>query len=121
MMDGLIVKEPYIDWELDGEKDLELRGSDTKKRGTIYLVKSGTGMVYGTVEIVNTFEIETVSQYEKLRKRHCVGAERRNIRYRRLWAWELANPVRFDKPKRYIQKRGQQIWIKDLKIEETTL
>ena len=117
-MDGLIVKEPYIDWILTGEKTIELRGSDTHKRGTIYLVKSGTGMVYGTIDIINSFEIETVNQYEQLRHRHCVGAERRQIRYKRLWAWELANEVQFDKPKRYIKKKGQQVWIKELKIVE---
>ncbi|PHV71900.1 hypothetical protein CS063_00005 [Sporanaerobium hydrogeniformans] len=112
-MDGLIIKEPYIDWILNGEKDLELRGFNTSKRGTIALIKSGTGKIYGTVDIIRTMKIETRNQYEKLRARHCVGTERKNIRYKELWGWELINPVIFKEPIKYSQKKGQQVWVKD--------
>ena len=110
-MDGLIVKEPYIDWILSGDKTIELRGFNTSKRGKIALIKSGTGLVIGTVEIINTFIIETTNQYEKLRPRHCVGAERNNIRYKELWAWELRNPTVLEQPVKYSYKKGQQVWV----------
>lgn len=112
-MDGLIVKAPYIDWILAGDKDIELRGFNTNKRGRIALIKSGTKLVVGTVEIVQTFKIETVSQYEELRLRHCVGAERKDIRYKELWAWELKNPIILEQTIEYVHKKGQQVWVKN--------
>lgn len=112
-MDGLIIKAPYINWILKGEKTIELRGFNTKKRGKIALIESGTGCVVGTVEITNAFEIATKSQYEKLRLRHCVGRERKDIRYKRLWAWELEKPEMFEEPIPYEQQRGQQVWVKN--------
>lgn len=117
-MDGLIIKAPYIDWILAGDKDIELRGFNTNKRGRIALIKSGTGLVVGTVEIVDSILIETVNQYEKLRPKHCVGAERRNIKYKELWGWVLANPIILDEPIKYSYKRGQQVWVKDAIREE---
>lgn len=118
-MDGLIIKEPYATWILNGEKTLELRGSNTSKRDTIAIIKSGTSCVYGTVDIVDSFEIETAKQYNQLRTRHCVGAERKDIRYKRLWGWVLSNPVLFEQPVPYTPKIGQQIWVKEaLKTKE---
>lgn len=117
-MDGLIIKEPYATWILKGEKTIELRSSNTNKRGTIAIIKSGTSNVYGIVDIVDSFEIETVAQYNKLRERHCVGAERKDIRYKRVWAWVLEKPVLFEEPVHYTPKIGQQIWVKDALKEE---
>lgn len=113
-MDGLIIKEPYAGWILAGDKVIELRGSNTTKRGEIAIIKSGTSKVYGTVEIVETFKIETRTQYEALRLKHCVGAERKDIRYKNLWAWVLEKPTIFQTPIEYKPKLGQQIWVKDV-------
>lgn len=113
-MDGLIIKDPYAGWILAGEKIIELRGSNTTKRGTIAIIKSGTSKVYGTVELVDTFKIETREHYEALRLKHCVGAERKDIRYRNLWAWVLENPTIFKTPIEYMPKLGQQVWVKDV-------
>ena len=112
-MDGLIIKEPYIDWILSGEKTIELRGFNTNKRGRIALIKSGSGLVVGTVEVTNTFEISNRRQYEQLRLKHCVGAEMKDIKYKSLWAWELKNPKALENPVKYPYKKGQQVWVKD--------
>lgn len=112
-MDGLIIKAPYIGWILAGEKDIELRGFNTTKRGKIALIQSGTGQVIGEVEILETIKIETNNQYESLRARHCVGANRKDIKYKTLWGWVLSNPIKYNEPIRYSQKKGQQVWVKD--------
>lgn len=118
-MDGLIIKSPYTEWILSGEKSIELRGTNTNKRGRIAIIESGTKLIVGTVEIVDTMLIQTVDQYEKLRPRHCVGAERRNIKYKELWGYVLKDPIRLEKPIEYLYKKGQQVWVKDaIKIEE---
>lgn len=44
-MDGLIIKPKWADMVLSGFKPWEIRGSRTHKRGTIGIIKSGSGLV----------------------------------------------------------------------------
>lgn len=52
-MKGLVIKSPYIEDILNGKKMIEVRGSNTNIRGTIILLKSGSGKALGTVDIVS--------------------------------------------------------------------
>jgi hypothetical protein len=52
-MKGLIIKSPWIDKILAGEKTWEIRGSNTKIRGKISLIKSGSGMILGKADLVD--------------------------------------------------------------------
>ena len=55
---------------LDGTKTLEIRGSSTKIRGRIYLIKSASGKIYGTAELVDCFKIPSriLRNYESQHK-----------------------------------------------------
>ena len=57
-MKGLIIKAPWIDYILSGKKTWEIRGCNTKIRGEIALIQSGTGKIYGTVELVDSLELD---------------------------------------------------------------
>ncbi len=52
VLDGLLIRVPWIDKILDGSKTWKIRGSQTAKRGRIGLIESGTGTVAGAVELV---------------------------------------------------------------------
>lgn len=52
-MKGLIIKPYWADLILNNEKTMELRGGRTKIRGTIGIIKSKTGQVYGEVDIID--------------------------------------------------------------------
>ena len=56
-MDGLIIKEKWLRLILSGLKSWEIRGSRTKKRGTIYLIQSGSSHIMGQVDIVDCIEL----------------------------------------------------------------
>lgn len=57
-MDGLIIKEKWLDLILDDKKIFEIRGHNTKKLHTpIYLLKSGSKRIRGTCEIVTSHPI----------------------------------------------------------------
>lgn len=108
-MKGLVVKEPWIDKILDGDKTWEIRGSNTKVRGTIALIKSGTGMIYGTVEIIDSHFIgpfDIVCNKDK----HCIQNVT-IINYDYPHAWVLRNPVKYDKPIPYNHPQGAVIWV----------
>lgn len=110
-MNALIVKEPWVSLILDGKKTWEIRGSRTQIRGTIALIKSGTGKVLGTVELVDSKEL-TPEEYASNQDKHCVPVESfASMPYKRTHAWVLVNPVRYKEPQPYKHPQGAVIWV----------
>ncbi|MGP4062272.1 ASCH domain-containing protein [Halobacillus sp. H74] len=68
-MNGLLVKSPWIDLLLTGKKRWEIRGVNTKKRGRVGLIKSGSGMVFGTIDIVDCKKL-SLFDYQQSQKHH---------------------------------------------------
>lgn len=110
-MKGLLIKSPWIDLILDGKKNWEIRGSNTKKRGEIGLIKSGSGMVYGTVNIVESKEL-TLEEYQNGSHRHCVNSgDTSQLPYKKTYAWVLNNPIIYETPIPYQHPMGAVIWV----------
>lgn len=111
MLKGLIIKSPWIQLILKGKKTWEIRGSKTNIRGTIALIQSGTGKVYGTTEIVDCKELSW-EEYQKSEQYHCIPKEKRlNTHYKRIYAWILKNPKVFEEPIPYQHPKGAIIWV----------
>ena len=107
---ALIVKPYWVDFLLKGEKTLEIRGSHTQIRGTIGVVKSGTGLIYGTVEVVESVALDDKT-YEERRSEHRVPAPFEDIPYRQVCGWKVQNPILFQTPRPYHHKQGCVIWV----------
>lgn len=86
---GLIIREPWISKILAGRKVWEIRSRPTNIRGRVKLIRGGSGLVVGTVEVIDCIQ---------LTKRKC-------------FAWVLRNPVRFIRPQRYRHPNGAVIWV----------
>jgi hypothetical protein len=108
-MKGLIIKDPWIDYILDGLKPWEIRGSNTKIRGTISLIKSGTGMIFGTVVLINSFPITDSAFYQGF-DNHRIP-ESIYIPYAQCYVWEMSVPTRFKEPIPYKHPQGAVIWV----------
>ncbi len=108
-MKGLIIKSPWIDLILQGKKTWEIRGSNTSIRGRIGLIQSGTGMVYGTVELVDSKHLN-LDEYQHSAAYHRIEVYH-DAPYERIHAWVLANPVRWAEPVPYVHPRGAVIWV----------
>lgn len=110
-MKGLIVRSPWIDYILSGQKTWEIRGCNTKKRGEIALIKSGTSCIYGTAEIVDCFEL-SLEHYQSSCLMHKIPVEHINcLPYKKTYAWVLRNPQIFKEPVRYQHPKGAVIWV----------
>ena len=110
-MKGLVIKSPWIDLIFKGEKTWEIRGSNTKIRGKIALIKSGTGMIYGTAELVDCKKL-SLKEYQASKNYHCIPEEvTANAPYKTIHAWVLQNPVLYDKPQPYKHPQGAVIWV----------
>jgi hypothetical protein len=106
---ALIIKSPWIDLILQGKKKWEIRGSNTKTRGRIALIKSGTGTILGTVDLVDSKKI-TMSEYLQNKHNHCIE-ETIEIPYINIHAWIFQNPVIFENPIPYKHPQGAVIWV----------
>jgi len=53
-MDAILIRQEPAEDILNGIKTWEIRGSNTKKRGRVAIAISGTSMLYGEVDIVDS-------------------------------------------------------------------
>jgi hypothetical protein len=113
-MKGLVVRSPWVELILDGAKTWELRGSPTRLRGRIALIRSGSGTVVGHCEIADVVGPLTRAQLLSSTRRHCVKAGHIPSvlgRYRKVYAWVLSKARRLKKPVRYRHPSGAVIWV----------
>ena len=110
MNKGLIVKPFWGELILSGEKTYECRRMNCNYRGKIYIIYSGTGMVYGECEVVDSFLVTEQNFYDLiLNHRIMVPFEELPPNYK--YFWKLENAVLYDEPIPYKHPRGAQIWV----------
>ena len=123
MMRALLIRHPWIDKILDGEKTWEIRGSKTAVRQTIALVPSGSGTVIGVCDVVGCVGPLTAEAYRKNAKKAGMRPSEANLGwYRRTYAWVLEKPRYLKRPVPYQHPQGAVIWVcLDDKVERKIL
>ncbi|ALP38007.1 hypothetical protein ASL14_19245 [Paenibacillus sp. IHB B 3084] len=107
-MNGLIVKPKWADLILSGAKIWEIRGRRTMKRGTIGIIKSRSGNVYGQVDLVGCISL-TMYEWANNKEKHLVNYA--DIDYATPYAWVLQNPILYSEPIPYRHPQGAVIWV----------
>mgnify|MGYP001259901922 CR=1 FL=1 len=109
--DILIVKPFWADKLLSGEKTMEIRGQPclSKLNQTIFISKSGTQKVYGSLVIDDCIGPLTSEEFESFHEMHKVSAA---SPYKKTYGWICSNPILFDTPISYVHKKGAIIWLK---------
>jgi hypothetical protein len=112
-MKALMVKQPWIDKILSGQKTWELRSSSTKARGQIALIESGSGTVVGTCEVVDVQGPLSLADLKRSTRKHAVPARQLGPLppYKRTHAWVLKNARRLKQPINYKHPSGAVIWV----------
>ena len=108
-MKGLIIKKPWIDYILNGEKVWEIRGSKTKIRGKIELIQSGSGLVVGCCEVVDCIKLSGDDYIQNIDKHNIKNVS--TLPYKQTYAWVLKNAKRYEEPKKYKHPNGAIIWV----------
>lgn len=106
-MKGLIIKKHWGEKILKGEKLWEIRGSNTSYRGETQIIFSGTNLIYGTANLVDTKRMSTLDLHFYFPK-HLVTDE---VSYLKPWAWIFEDAKFFDKPIPYTHPQGAVIWV----------
>lgn len=112
-MHGLIIREPWIGYILDGTKTWEMRTAPAPRRGRVALIRKGTGLVVGTAEIVDSLPPVDAAGLATARDRHCIPAGRDAEVLAAGWVhpWVLRDVRRLPRSVPAGQKPGQVIWV----------
>lgn len=111
-MKGLIIKPKWADLILNKEKTMEVRGNNTKIRGTIGVIMSGTKKVFGTVELIDSEEL-TREKFNRWKDKHKLDISYDELLeiYPRPYAWHLSEATKYDVPISYEHKQGCVVWV----------
>jgi|SRR5947209_10374564 len=111
-MRGLVIRTEPLNAILRGEKTWEIRGRRANIRGRIALIKSGSGYVVATCEIVDCIGPLTLEELKSTTKLHGITPEELHIGlpYTKTYAWVLRNAKRSEKPISYNHKYGVITW-----------
>lgn len=115
-LSAIPIRQPYIDWILDGSKSWEIRSKRTKKTGPVALIQSGSGTVVGIARLVNVIELTSGIARANAKLIHVSRAEAANMGG--LYAWVLEDAIKFKEPVRYHHRPGAVTWV--TLDEETT-
>jgi len=107
---ALIIRQPWIDLILSGEKTWEMRSRSTSARGRIGLIEQGTGLIVGEVCIVGVIKNATSQTLFMQQYKHCV----KDLSALEKWnnAWILSGAKRYDTPIPYRHPKGAVTWVK---------
>ncbi len=112
-MKGLIIRSPWMEEILRGRKTWEIRGSRTKVRGRIALIRSGSSTVVGTCELVDVIGPLSLADLERSVARHRVPVARlrAGLPYIKTYAWVLREAKPLARPLSYNHPHGAVIFV----------
>jgi hypothetical protein len=120
-MRGLLIRSPWVEQILAGRKSWEIRGSSTNVRGPIALIRSGSGKIVGTCDLVDVIGPLTLSDIQENASISGSDAlEFKSLPYDKTYAWVLKNPEPLDEPIPYKHPSGAIIWVRLPDLELTT-
>ena len=109
-MKGLIIKEKWLNKIFFENKEWEIRGSNTKIRGKIYLIQSGSKTIVGECEIVDSIKLN-LDSYQKNTDKHKITFDLDKLPYKTTYAWVIRNAIKYAKPLPYKHPVGAVIWV----------
>ena len=109
----LVVKQPWLDLILKGEKTWEIRGTVTNVRGTIHLAQSQAGgKLMGQCRIINCCEIEKKILRKHFDMHRIPGEKFKEVNYAKLYVWKISHAKRYKKPFSFEHPTGAVIWVR---------
>jgi hypothetical protein len=106
---GLVISEPWISLILCGKKTWEMRPKNTSYRGPLAVIRKGSGMVSGILDLVDCIPGQREAEYGASQAQHCIPpAQHKDCAARWPVAWVFANARYLSEPVPYKHKNGAQ-------------
>ena len=112
-MKGLVIQSPWIEKILQGKKTWEIRGSNTKIRGRIALIRKGSGTIVGTCDLVDVIGPLPRSTLKESISKHGLDPKVYEVKppYPKTYAWVLENATRLNEEVPYRHPKGSVTWV----------
>ena len=94
---------------LENGKVWEIRNKPCKFRGKFGISYSGTSKIYGTAELVDSFEL-TKELYEQNFNKHLINCKYEDLPDNYKYVWVLKDAVKLKEPVSFVRKKGAIIW-----------
>lgn len=107
---AFIVKKHWGNLILDDLKPWEIRSTGTQVRGRVGVIFSGTGMIWGSVEIVGS-SLLLKEDFDIFREYHHIPGCFEKLPYKEPHIWYMKDPIRFAEPIPYQHPQGAVIWV----------
>jgi len=111
MNKGLLIKEPWISYILQQQKTWEIRRSHSHIRGTVGLIKSGSGLILGSAQLVDSFPLTEILYTLNIHKHRIEHLSFDELPYKNPHVWVFDKATIFDNPIPYTHKKGAVIWV----------
>jgi hypothetical protein len=112
---GLLVRDPYASQLLNGEKVWEIRGRPTQIRGPVVIIKSGTGLAFGTanlVRVLGPLDLDDLVRAPELPHEEREELRRDGLPYAKTYTYVFTNPRWFERPIPYRHPSGAVTWVR---------
>lgn len=107
-MKALIIKPEWLNKIFDERKIWEMRTTRTKIRGRIALIESGSGLVVGEANLIDS--LEAIEANDTHYDKHLV----KDVALLEKWKypWVLAGAEKYETPIPYTHPKGAVVWVK---------
>lgn len=110
---GLVIRQPWIDRILSGDKQWELRGKPTQVRGPIALIQGGSCTVVGTARVAQVIGPLDPEALRTAADEGKIGADEAATQdYPQTYAWVLEDVQALPQPVPYRHPRGAITWVR---------
>lgn len=110
-MKSLIIKKEFLDKIFNGKKTWELRGTLTKIRGRIRLIESGSGLIVGEADLIESIGPLSAEQLKLNFNKTQYDSSLGFLKYKNTYAWVLSNVKKYKQSIPYKHPQGAIIWV----------
>ena len=107
---GLILLPQWAKLIVSGLKTWEVRHTNTKIRGKVYIIASKVNLIVGEATLIDSFPL-TEELYNNNGDKHRIICDYNSLPNNYKWVWQFDNAIEYDIPVEYKPKRGAQIWV----------
>lgn len=113
-MKAIVIDEPWVSLITSGQKTWEMRKNGCAHRGTVALIRKGSGHVVGTATVIGSLPpLTTAEAYAAAEDKHRIPPERQERARFDGWhtPWVLAEARPLARPVPYRHPNGAVIWV----------
>ena len=112
--DALVIRNPWAEMVVQGEKEWELRQTKTSKRTRICIALSGSKTIIGEADLHDCIEINRESLQSNFSKHKVMDCDLESVLKpdAPIFAWVMKNPFAYTMPKPYAHPTGAVIWVR---------